>query len=60
MSPEFEKQLAEAPYMTTVFLLREGEWQAMWHGKPAHATFNSKGAAAAWIASCDAAGRWRA
>ncbi len=45
--------------MTTTFTLREGEWSAMWRGELATATFNSKGAALAWIASCEAQGRFR-
>ena len=46
--------------MTDVFMLRDGVWQAIWRGKTSRADFNSKGAALAWIASCNAAGRWRA
>ena len=46
--------------MTTVFLIRDGEWQAMYQGRIAGATFNSKGAALAWVAVCHAKGRYYA
>jgi hypothetical protein len=44
--------------MTDVFMLGDG-WHAIWHDRTCPATFNSKGAALAWIASCNAAGRFR-
>ena len=46
--------------MTTVFLIRDGEWQAMYQGQVARAVFNSRGAALAWIATCQAQGKFRA
>jgi hypothetical protein len=45
--------------MTTVFTLGADEWQAMWRGQIAPHTFNSKGAALAYLATCDRAGRLR-
>ena len=45
--------------MTDVILLRDGQWLALWQGRMAKATFNSKGAAWAWIACCETAGQFR-
>ena len=45
--------------MTTVFLIRYGAWQAIYRGQVALATFNSRGAAQAWIACCEAIGKFR-
>lgn len=42
------------------YQISEGVWNAIWGGKVAKTDFNSKGAADAWLASCDAAGKWRA
>lgn len=44
--------------MTSVFVLQHGSWLAMWKGKLARATFNSKGAAQAWIDTCEAKGKF--
>ena len=46
--------------MTKVFSTRTDEWQAMWEGQIARAVFNSRGAALAWIATCQAQGKFHA
>lgn len=40
------------------FLLVDG-WHVLWHGQIAKPLFNSRGAALAYLATCDAAGRLR-
>jgi hypothetical protein len=45
--------------MTTVFIVRPFMWRACWRGQVSPTTFNSKGAALAYLATCDAAGKLR-
>lgn len=45
--------------MTQVFYLKDA-WRAQWNGEVATIGFNSKGAALAYLKSCDARGKLRA
>jgi hypothetical protein len=49
------------PDLTTscVYVERDGGWRAIWRGQLAAPHFNSKGAALAYLATCDHAGKLR-
>ena len=44
---------------TETFMLKQGEWRAIWKGQLSSITFNSKGAAEAYIETCNKAGKLR-
>lgn len=46
--------------MTYAFVLRDGEWRAIWRGQVAAHTFSSKGAAEAYLKICNRIGKLRA
>lgn len=49
----------ESAALTQTFSLQKGVWQAQFRGRINPATFNSKGAAQAWIDTCEAKGEYR-
>ena len=44
---------------TYAFTLKIGEWNARWRGQVSPIVFNSKGAAIAYLKTCDKAGKLR-
>lgn len=42
-----------------VFVIRDGEWRACWRGQASPIVFNSRGAALAYLDTCDRAGKLR-